>query len=127
ATRKEAYVRGLQAFGYAGPPGGDAARAGVREWVGGFAGAAARAAADAQRLAEHLAALVEQWHARAAPVRASSALDLLLEALPGAPVVSVATAAKLIGRSEVATNAAVNRLAEVGILTRTERHGWGRV
>jgi hypothetical protein len=36
--------------------------------------------------------------------------------LPGAPMVTVATAATLIGRSEQATNQAVPRLDEAGIL-----------
>jgi hypothetical protein len=35
---------------------------------------------------------------------------------------SVAAASKLIGRSDVATNAAVNRLVEVGVLTPVDRH-----
>jgi hypothetical protein len=49
-------------------------------------------------------------------VRANSATDLLLKALPGAPVVSVAGAAKLIGRTFPAANNAISTLVEVRIL-----------
>src|SRR5207245_2884923 len=110
ATRKDAYVAGLRAFGYDGPPSAEAAADGVRAWLGVFAAAAARASADAERLGERIDAIVAAWRRRAAPVRARSAADRLLDALPGAPVVSVAAASKLIGRSDVATTAAVNRL-----------------
>ena len=45
-----------------------------------------------------------------------SAADLLIRALPGAPIVTVSGAADLIGRTFQATNQAVARLAEAGIL-----------
>ena len=50
-------------------------------------------------------------------MRRGSAADLLLDALPGAPVLTVPAAAALIGRSVQATNEAVARLAEAGVLT----------
>jgi hypothetical protein len=43
-------------------------------------------------------------------------VDLLIHAVAGAPIVTVTSASKLIGRSFQATNGAVARLAEVGIL-----------
>ncbi|WP_152625823.1 Fic family protein [Acidithrix ferrooxidans] len=49
-------------------------------------------------------------------VRARSATDLLLRLLVGAPVVTVNSAASLIGRSFVHPNEAVTRLVETGIL-----------
>jgi DNA-binding Lrp family transcriptional regulator len=52
-------------------------------------------------------------------VRANSAVDLLLNALPGAPVATVQSAATLIGRSEQAVNEAVPRLVDAGVLTQT--------
>jgi hypothetical protein len=48
--------------------------------------------------------------------RNRSASDLLLRALVGAPVLTVSSAADLIGRSFVQTNQAVARLVEAGIL-----------
>jgi hypothetical protein len=51
-----------------------------------------------------------------APVRVNSVLDLLLGKLVGTPILTVATAATLTGRSSPAANAAMQRLAEAGIL-----------
>lgn len=51
-----------------------------------------------------------------AGIAANSATELLLKALPSAPVVTVATAARLVQRSVPQTNAAVNRLAQAGVL-----------
>jgi hypothetical protein len=39
------------------------------------------------------------WEARLGRVRSGSALELLIEALPGAPVLTAQSAASLIGRS----------------------------
>jgi hypothetical protein len=50
-------------------------------------------------------------------VRAGSGTDLLLRALPGAPVLKVASAAGLIGRSFPAVNEAIARLTEADVLT----------
>ncbi len=44
---------------------------------------------------------------------------LLLEALPGAPIVTVQSAAALTGRSEQAVNAAIPRLLDAKILQQT--------
>ena len=49
-------------------------------------------------------------------VRRGSAVELLIGALPGAPVVSVSSAADLIGRSFQATNEAMTRLEAAGVV-----------
>jgi len=49
-------------------------------------------------------------------VRKNSATDLLLRALPGAPIVTVQSAAALVGRSVQAVNEAIPRLLEAGVL-----------
>jgi hypothetical protein len=49
-------------------------------------------------------------------VRAKSATDLLIAVLPGAPIVTVASAAALIGRSRQATNEAFKSLVAGGVL-----------
>ncbi|HEX2281970.1 MAG TPA: hypothetical protein VHG52_09450 [Thermomicrobiales bacterium] len=41
---------------------------------------------------------------------------LLLDVLPGVPLLTVDSAARLINRSDVAAGSAVNRLVEAGIL-----------
>lgn len=56
------------------------------------------------------------WRERLGSVRANSSVDLLLRVLPGAPIITVNGAAKLLGRSFVATNNAIDRLVASGIL-----------
>jgi hypothetical protein len=56
------------------------------------------------------------WRDRLDKVRDRSATDLLFCALVGAPVVTVNSAADLVGRSFVQANQAVARLIEAGIL-----------
>lgn len=119
ATRSGEYVRGLTAYRYLGPPDTPVARAGIAEWIGIFASASARAAADAIRVSEKIEGLERVWRNRVGRIRANSAVDLLLQALPSAPVITVATAARLIGRSVQATNLAVNQLLEAGVLKQT--------
>jgi len=58
----------------------------------------------------------EHWRAALGRVRAGSAVELLLGALPGAPIVSVSGAAELIGRSFQATNQAMHRLEAAGVV-----------
>ena len=52
-------------------------------------------------------------------VRANSSIDLFLKQLPGLPVLTVATAMKVIGRSNTKTNEAVKQLLESGVLKQT--------
>jgi hypothetical protein len=49
-------------------------------------------------------------------VRANSATDLILRTLPGAPVITVNSAATLVGRSFKAVNEAINRFVDADIL-----------
>jgi Fic family protein len=119
ATRSRDYVQGLTAYRYVGAPEDEQAQAGVSEWLRIFAAAAARAATDAQRFGEQVDALVQTWRDRARPIRANSAADLLLRALPSAPVLTVETAARLTGRSVQAANQAVQHLTNAGVLLPT--------
>lgn len=100
-----------------GSPTSGAAVDGLHRWVGLFGTAARRAAAGAEAFEEQVAEVQESWRARLGSVRRSSAADLLLHALPGAPLVMVNGAARLIGRTFQATNQAISRLAEAGVLT----------
>ena len=49
-------------------------------------------------------------------MRRGSTADLLVRALPGAPLLTATTASELIGRSFQATSQAIDRLVEAGIL-----------
>jgi Fic family protein len=87
ATWSKDYVGGLMATRYRGPATSRAAHEGTNLWVGRFAAACRRAVTDAAAFEQHVA-----------------------------PVVTVASASELIGRSFVQTNEAVARLADAAIL-----------
>jgi Fic family protein len=119
ATWSRDYINGLTATRYRGGPESDEATEGLDSWIGLFAAATRRAVADAEIYEARMAEIQERWRARLGRVRAKSAADLLINALPGAPVVTVQTAAALIGRSEQAVNTAIPRLVEGRVLRQT--------
>lgn len=61
----------------------------------------------------------ERWCETLGKVRSDSAARRLIEILPGAPVITVQSAAALIGRSVQATNQAIAQLETLGVLTQT--------
>jgi Fic family protein len=117
AATPKSYIGGLNAY-----------RAGeVGEWCELFAEGAARAAREAERLAEEIESLEEEWLRRVVGAREGSAVRLLIAALPAQPVLDAAGAGELIGRSHVAVNNALRQLEEAGILSRLNEKKWGRV
>jgi Fic family protein len=116
ATWANDYVQGLQATRYQGSASSSAARNGTNLWVARFAAACLRAVDDASGFEKRSQLLQEEWRARLGRVRAGSAADLLLRALPGAPLITVTSAAALIGRTFVPANEAVKRLVDADIL-----------
>ena len=117
ATEADQYVAGLTAFRYVGRPSSAAAMSGLNRWLGTFASATRRAAIDAIDFEGRIAEIQAEWRAALGKVRARSSTDLLIGALPGAPVVTVNSAAELIGRTAQATNEAFKALISAGILT----------
>ncbi len=117
ATWARDYVEGLTATRYLGQATGQAAQSGVNQWVGTFADACVRAAADAASFEERVEQIESQWRSRVGRIRRGSATDLLLRSLPGAPILSVTGAADLIGRSFPQTNEAIARLVAAGVLS----------
>jgi hypothetical protein len=118
ATHADAYIRGLTNYRYAGDPG-DAATAGVLDWVELFIADTARACRDAAGFADRLEKLEIRWRDQAGKVRHNSATDVLLANLAGAPVLTVATATQMLGRSVTKTNDAINVLVNAGVLHQT--------
>jgi hypothetical protein len=116
ATWSRSYIEGLTATRYRGRPDSSAAHDGINSWVGLFAAACRRAVDDAIAFEERVAGIQHDWRAAVGTVRRGSAADLLIGALPGAPVVSVSSAADLIGRSFQATNEAMTRLEVAGVV-----------
>jgi hypothetical protein len=72
--------------------------------------------ADATSFEERTAALEEDWRARLGAIRANSGTDLLLRSLPGAPILTVDSAAALIGRTFKPAAEAIQRLLDADIL-----------
>lgn len=116
ATRSKAYIGGLTAFRYPGAPTSKAAHQGLNEWLAVLASACRRAVEDVGAFEDRVQQLRDQWLERLKPVRADSAAERLVHVLPGAPIVTVATAAALIGRSYQQTNQAMQRLATAGVV-----------
>ena len=116
ATWPRDYVAGLTGTRYEGAPDSEEAHAGVNRWIALFASACRRAAEDSGRFEEQVRALQDSWRERLGSVRRGSAADLLLRALPGAPLLTATTASDLVGRSFQATSQAIDRLVEAGVL-----------
>jgi Fic family protein len=116
ATWGKDYADELQATRYRGPASSTAAQNGINLWVARFAAACLRAVADASDFEKRSQLLREEWRAKLGTIRANSATDLLLRALPGAPFLTVKSAAALIGRTFPAANEAIKKLVDAGIL-----------
>ena len=116
ATHATQYVEALTAFRHTGKPTGPRARTAANQWLLMFAAACSHATAEAARFERAAADLKTAWRERAAPVRAGSAVELLIDTLPAAPVLTLAGAARLIDRSQQAANQALARLVEARIL-----------
>jgi Fic family protein len=110
------YISGLTAFRHLHPADSPDRSTAAHVWLRTFAGATLRACSDAQSYAAQIDDLVEHWRRALGSIRRGSALDLLVDVLPGVPLLTVETAARLTDRSDVAAGSAVNRLAEAGIL-----------
>ncbi|KPM53735.1 cell filamentation protein Fic [Frankia sp. CcI49] len=116
ATWSREYLAALAATHYLGPATSDEAQQATDSWVALFAAACTRACADAVDFEQRVETLRDNWLRRAGPVRADSTLERILHLLPAAPVLTVGSAAALSGRSLQATNQAINRLVDVGVL-----------
>lgn len=79
-------------------------------------GTPTRGCSDAIRYASDIEDMENTWRTSVGRIRGDSSVDRLLSVLPGAPIVTVASASELIHRSPVNTGAAINRLAEAGVL-----------
>ena len=116
ATWSRDYIDGLTATRFRGNSASKIAQDGLNRWVGLFATACRRAVSDAEIFENEVLDLQTQWRARLGMVRRGSAVDLLVHALPGVPIVTVSGAADLIGRSFQSTNEAISLLEDADIL-----------
>ena len=100
---------------------------GVSAWIAQFADAAARAATEAERLADEIEQLQSTWLDDLGQPRRDAAVRQLISALPQQPVIDVAVAQALTGKSHVAVGKALQELERAGILHRLNQRKWGRV
>ena len=110
ATKADQYVQALDGTRVDGPDIAQLA------WVQLLLSAIGRACRDAELFAGELVDLEGTSRAKLGRVRANSATDLLVAALPSLPVFSVTTAAAHIGRTFQATSDAVERLREANVV-----------
>jgi Fic family protein len=99
----------------------------VGRWCELFAYATARASLQAERLAEEIEDLQARWLELLGAPRRDSAVRELVGALAAQPVIDVAAARQLTGKSHVAAGAAIARLEQAGILKKLNERKWGRV
>lgn len=118
ATMREDYLDRLSAYRCEGK--GEAVQL-SNAWVEFFSRCVTIACERAMSFESVLDDIRMGWRERTS-FRANSAGDLLIDVLPGTPVVSIATAAQLIGRSYPATRQAVRSLEEAGILKQNSRN-----
>ena len=119
ATWSREYINGLTATRTVSKTTAHDPFDGLNAWIALFAAATTRAVADAEAYKLRVTEVQADWRTRLRRVRADSAVDRLINALPGAPVMTVQSAAALIDRSEQAVNEAVARLLDAGVLTQT--------
>lgn len=116
ATRATDYIESLSAFRYDGPPTGDDARRCLNDWITVFAAATTTAATHALDFEHRIDEIKAGWLDRLGRVRGGSSARLLVDALPGTPIITSNGAAELLGRSFKAANDAIDRFVEAGIL-----------
>lgn len=109
AADAKRYVGGLTAF----------REERIAEWCAIFAESVQLAAAKAVELAERLARLQETWRERAGWPRRHSSAEALIKLLPAHPIVTLATATRMLARSKQAANEAIALLARKGVLSPT--------
>jgi Fic family protein len=117
AAEPKTYVGGLTRF----------REGAVSAWIAEFADAAARAAKEAERLADGIERLQSSWLEALGQPRRDAAVRQLVSALPQQPVIDVAVAQALTGKSHVAVGNALLALERAGILNRLNERKWGRV
>jgi Fic family protein len=113
----KAYIAGLTGY----------REGGVSGWIVQFADAVARAATEAERLADAIEQLQSSWLDQLGQPRRDAAVRQLVDELPQQPVIDAAAGQRLTGKSHVAVGNALEQLERAGILNRLNERKWGRV
>ena len=116
ATLSADYIAALTVTRFDGDSSSPEAMIGMNRWIALFAGSCLRAVADASVFEERTHIIRDTWREQIGRVRRGSSVDLLLQALPGTPILTVNGAVTLIDRSFRAVNTAISVLVEAGVL-----------
>lgn len=119
ATWSDDYIAGLTATRARSAPDSVEAVDGLNSWIALFAAAMTRAVDDAHDYETRVRDIQARWREAVGKVRSDSAVLRLIEVLPGAPLVTVQSAAALIDRSVQATNEAIAHLHASDVLKQT--------
>lgn len=122
ATMKPQYIEALEGFRTddANPHERSYDEA-VSEWVEFFGAAVEVACTRALQFEDRIAQVHDAWMLKVQP-RAKSAAAQLLDLLPGNPVVSIESVARLTGKSYPAARGAVRALEEAGVLRQSSKN-----
>ena len=120
ASMSQSYVDGLMMTRYRGPATGKAAVEATSTWIGRFSAATSRACEQATGYERRASELIDDWRARLGTIRKGSATDRILGVLPGAPVLTIESAASLLSVSDKPAAEAIGRLEQAGILRQTK-------
>jgi Fic family protein len=125
-TRSDEYVDGLTAYRHGGEGRSPETQAGVNEWLRVFLAASATAVEQAEKFADELQVLHDEWLLRHRDYReaqglrplprADSAVARLLTLLPAAPLVTARTVQCLLSVTHPAARQALEELAGAEIL-----------
>ncbi len=128
ATLRGRYVDGLTAYRYTAPPNSAEAATAIASWLDVFLHATTVAAEQARLFATQIADLQGAWETKLAEHRAArgrretpradSATSRILRTLPEVPILTTRTAQRRLGVSFPAARAALEELADAGILAR---------
>ncbi len=117
AGQPKNYITGLGAY----------SQGNVSRWCELFARATARAASEAERLAQRIEQRQAGWLDDLGRPRKDAAIRQIIGALPAQPVIDVPAAQQLTGKSHVAVGNALLQLEQAGILHKLNERKWGRV
>lgn len=92
------------------------AMAALDDWIAHCSRATRRSTEFAFEFMNGINELEKKWHAQIEGLHKNSALDLLLNELPGIPILTVADVVDITGRTYQTANECVTRLVEEGIL-----------
>ena len=116
ATWSDSYIGGLTNFRHQGTADSSQRAQALQPWLETFTAATKRACRDALGYSNRITRLTDEWKHRLGRYRQGSALDLLVKALPGVPLMTPDTATHLTRRSPVAVRAAITQLLKARIL-----------